>query len=178
MRAPFICVLLCVISLLLPHPPNVTPVIAGVAWMARQRGWGAAWMVLVLLCVACLVSPAGTMGIGLAITYGSLLCLVIVLGVGRMFANRSPCWTAGAAALLFFVVSNFFCWVTMPCYEKSWTGFADCYISAWPFFTHQLLATAVSYSFFCWQSKSFKVMLDANWRLKYRLKKGTLCKES
>lgn len=44
-------------------------------------------------------------------------------------------WNAGAvsAALLFFLVTNFACWMATPWYPQTWAGLSTCYFNAVPF---------------------------------------------
>ncbi len=41
-------------------------------------------------------------------------------------------------SVIFFVATNFACWVVTPWYPRSWAGLWECYISALPFFRYTL----------------------------------------
>lgn len=47
------------------------------------------------------------------------------------------------SSVLFFVVTNFGCWLTMGAYEKSFAGLVHCYGQALPFFRYTLLGDLV-----------------------------------
>ena len=42
------------------------------------------------------------------------------------------------ASLLFFVVTNLVTWLVTPWYPRTWSGLAQCYVSAIPFFRYTL----------------------------------------
>lgn len=133
-------ILAAAVSRLIPHPPNFTPIAAmalfGGATFASKR-------------MAFLVPLAGMALSDLVlgfysitpIVYGSF-ALIVCLGFW-LRQRKSPTRTAFAAiasALLFFIVTNFGVWAIGDLYPKTWTGLADCYVAAIPFFRNTLVS--------------------------------------
>lgn len=122
-----------------PHPPNFTPVLAmalfGGAQFADRR---AAFLV-----------PLGAMlladlFLGLHATmlfvYGALVLAVLM---GRWLRSRltvtHTAATAVGGSLVFYVVTNFGAWLTMPAlYPRSWEGLMAAYTAAIPFYRNAL----------------------------------------
>ncbi len=128
---------------LLPHPPNLTPVIA-----------------LALFCGAALSSRMLAIGVTLAVMlltdlwlgwHESLLAVYAALAVvallGHRIAVQSPALRiAGhglAGALVFFVLSNLAVWAFSGMYAHSLEGLWACYLMALPFFGNTLAGTAL-----------------------------------
>jgi hypothetical protein len=70
------------------------------------------------------------------------VCVGLLLRRSAAWARLSAC--SVAAAVVFYVISNFGVWLTD--YPKTWAGLADCYILALPFFRNSLLST-LAYSY-------------------------------
>ncbi|TGL60853.1 DUF6580 family putative transport protein [Leptospira sarikeiensis] len=135
----FALLVLAVLSRFLPHLPNFTPVLAisifgGVYFSNR---------------LVAIVLPLGIMLLSdlfigfhelMPVIYGLFIVYTIVgmkikdsLGLGSLAI-------AGlAGAVSFFVITNFFVWVTSGMYSLDAQGFAQCYIAALPFFKYSLL---------------------------------------
>jgi hypothetical protein len=133
-------VLAAAVSRLIPHPPNFTPIAAlalfGGANFASKRA-------------AFLVSLAGLflsdLVIGFyAITpvvyggFGLITCLGFWLR-RRQTVLRLAIATCGGATL-FFALTNFGVWLMGGLYPKTWSGLADCFVAAIPFFRNMLLS--------------------------------------
>ncbi|MEW4455502.1 DUF6580 family putative transport protein [Bremerella sp. JC817] len=75
------------------------------------------------------------------------LCMLATIGLGLTLRNdRSwirPIGTGLMAALIFFVVTNFASWITLPEYTKDLSGLASCYVAAIPFFRNMMIGTVV-----------------------------------
>lgn len=125
---------------LVPHAPNFTPIVAialfGGVYFSKK-------IAVVLPVLAMLVSDVF---IGfydfkiMAAVYGSfVLCAIL----GFWLKNHKKWNTiAGAAILssvLFFVVTNFAVWAFSPWYAKTFSGIAQCFVMALPFFRNSLL---------------------------------------
>lgn len=48
------------------------------------------------------------------------------------------CGCGLVSSILFFLTTNFACWLTMDMYELSWSGLVHCYAQALPFFRYTL----------------------------------------
>lgn len=73
-------------------------------------------------------------------TYSGFIAIAL-LG-SKLFLNSSPtkliCCVAGSS-LIFWVWTNFGCWLIMPNYSKDLSGLINCYIMASPFLKNSLL---------------------------------------
>jgi len=151
-------IVLAVISRLLPHPHNFTPIGAvalfGAAYFPRK--WAAFAVPFVAMWLSDLflnnVTYArmfpeyytGFQWTGSAWVYGAFL-LIGLLGMAtlrKVTALRVGGSAIGASAL-FFVVTNFGVWLGSSMYPKTLAGLAACYTAAIPFFGNTLLGDLV-----------------------------------
>jgi hypothetical protein len=66
--------------------------------------------------------------------------LIVVIGMMIKRKNvRSIATASIAAAVLFFIVTNFAFWMTGVLYPVTWSGLTECYIAALPFFGYNLV---------------------------------------
>lgn len=128
----------------LPHPPNFSPVTAialfGGVYFSRK----------IALIVPIIVLIISDIFIGyyeltlMASVYGSFL---LVVGLGFWLKKRKKwynilgCTLFGS--LLFFIITNFAVWAFTPWYDKTISGFIQCYLMALPFFKNALLGNLV-----------------------------------
>ena len=140
-----IIIVLAIISRLIPHPPNFTPIIAiglfGSAYIKNRS--------LAMFIPICAMFLADIF-IGYHSTiywvYGSLLLISIL---GMLVINRvslKKCTIAiFSGSLLFFIVTNFGVWFTSTYYPKNIEGLITCYTVALPFLANTL-AGSICYS--------------------------------
>ncbi|MDD3878339.1 MAG: hypothetical protein PHT69_17095 [Bacteroidales bacterium] len=71
------------------------------------------------------------------------LSFALVVGLGILMRNNVKVYTvlggAVAAAILFYLITNFAVWAGTPYYTKDLTGLLQCYTLAIPFFFNSLL---------------------------------------
>ncbi|EQA45591.1 hypothetical protein LEP1GSC050_3129 [Leptospira broomii serovar Hurstbridge str. 5399] len=134
---------LAVLSRFLPHLPNFTPVLAislfgGVYFTNR-------WVALLLPLGIMMISDA-VIGFHslVPVVYGMFILFAIAgrqlrenLTVGRLAI------TGLGGSVLFFLVTNFFVWLTSGMYSLDLGGLVTCYIAAIPFFQNSLLGDLV-----------------------------------
>ena len=133
------------LSRLLPHPPNVTPIVA----MALFGGayFGSRKLAFLLPLIAMLLSDL----LLAATVYGTAalrsqpavyLCIAATVGLGMLIRRRKSVGrVAGAtlrASVLFYLVTNFSVWAFGWLYTKDWSGLLACYTAAIPFFRNSL----------------------------------------
>jgi hypothetical protein len=135
---------LAVVSRVVPHPWNFTPMIA-IALFGGARlpnRWLAAIAVL-----ACLAAGDMAVGVfpyeGMWWVYGAI---VAVVAIGRIVTTRTSAVAIVLAALgggfAFFAISNFGVWLgTM--YPHTPSGLVDCYVAALPFYRNQIIGDLV-----------------------------------
>ena len=136
---------------LVPHPPNFTPLGAmalfGGAHFASRRAAFAvplAAMFLSDLVLGHSVYHFGWYHATMPYVYASFV-LTVCLGLW-LRQHRSPLAVSGsalAAALLFFLVSNFGVWLQWNMYPKTFEGLMACYVAAIPFFGYTLTGNLV-----------------------------------
>lgn len=131
---------------LIPHPANVTPVIAmalfsGATLGGAGLGLGRKVWALAVPLIAMFVSD---LALGLhsqmGAVYGSIL-LIAVLGFALQ-KSKKPARVAGAsiaASLLFFAITNFTVWTSSGMYPMTSEGLVACYGAALPFLRNAIL---------------------------------------
>jgi hypothetical protein len=123
---------------LIPHPPNFSPIAAmalfGGATFASKR---AAFLVPLLAMILSDV-VLGFYSIT-PVIYGSF-ALITCLGfwVRRKQTVLRLAGASVAAAVLFFITTNFGVWALGDWYPLTWSGLAECYVAAIPFFRNTL----------------------------------------
>ncbi len=133
-------VLVAVVSRVIPHPWNLTPLVAvalfGGAALGRT-GWAAAITLGALALGDVLLGSFPYEG--MAWVYGASVAVVLI---GRMLGTRrgvAPTLIAAlASGALFYVVTNFGVWATGQLYPRTAAGLVACYAAAIPFYRHQV----------------------------------------
>lgn len=127
---------------LIPHPANVSPLLAiglfAGRWMSKS------WAAVLVPLVAMLVSDLWLGGHSLMLwVYGGLCLSVFVGWFTKAYGPLTVTVSGVGSSFLFFVISNFGVWISSTWYSKDWMGLADCYIRALPFLHHSLLGDLV-----------------------------------
>lgn len=129
-----------VVSRLVVHLPNFTPVIAlalfGGVYLKKQQA--------VILPVLMMIIADLFIGIDATFpfTWGSM-ALIALMGLGAR-KNKSFATVAGSsllASVLFFLITNFGVWLVQNMYPHTPAGFIECYVMAIPFFGPTLVST-------------------------------------
>ena len=131
-----------ILSRLIIHVPNFTPVIAialfgGVYLSSRQ----ALWLPLLLLAVTdILIGFHNTM----PYTWSSIFFISLTgLWLKKHKSSKTIFISSVWSSILFFVVTNFGVWLSGGLYPLTFVGLRDCFILAIPFFKYELLATCL-----------------------------------
>ena len=140
-----ILVILGVTLRLVPHIPNVAPVVAIALFAGTYLNKRyAPWLALALMVISdALVGWHNTM----AFTYGSVV-LISFLGLW-LRSRKTPATVIGTSivsSLLFFVITNFGVWL-MGWYPHNLAGLQQCYIMAIPFLRFTLLGDLAYWRF-------------------------------
>ncbi len=130
------------LAILLPHPWNLTPTgaIAIFAGMYLYNRWLSLLAPLLGLLAANLFQGFSPIWY-VYISFMLITCLGAILRNSSMrfekqFLLGIPiCFLS---AMLFFLVTNFFCWLGSTTYPQTLEGLGDCYIMAIPFFWNTL----------------------------------------
>jgi len=150
-------IVLAVLSRILPHPYNFTPLGAialfGAAYFTEKK-----WAILIPLLamwISDLILNNFIFSVyfdgftlfnwGMIWVYGSIVFIALM---GMKFLKKITLprvlGSAVGASLIFFIISNFGVWLTSPMYPLNLGGLAACYTAAIPFF-HNTLAGDIVY---------------------------------
>ncbi|CAI8317202.1 MAG: Uncharacterised protein [Formosa sp. Hel3_A1_48] len=126
-----IFMLVAVLTRLVPHLPNFTPVTAialfGGLYISNRILAYALPLVIMLI---------SDLFVGFSsITLFVYAAFLIVTSIG-MLRKKPSIFTIFLGSLSFFIVTNFGVWILG--YPKTWTGLAECYTLALPFFRNSL----------------------------------------
>ena len=140
--------LILVLSRIIPHPPNFTPILAGIIFLPFIKK-DLAFSIIAPL-AAMLISD-------LIIGMHSLMLWtyapIIFLSCLTYYFNQDSILRIGTLAvvspMIFFLVSNFGVWISGSSYTEDMSGLIECYFNAIPFYASSaiscLLFTALFY---------------------------------
>jgi hypothetical protein len=134
----FILILCAAFSRLIPHPANFAPITAIALFSGTYFDKRFAFIVP----LAALFISDIFLGFydGMYVVYGATM-LISLLGIWLQnnFKFKNIVLTTLTGSLLFYFITNFFCWLGMPeTYERSFQGLVTCYVAAIPFFRNSL----------------------------------------
>jgi len=154
---PIILVALGIVSRLIPHLWDFTPILAislfAGAYLQKKYAF--------IVPLGLMIMTDIVLGFHNTIlfTWGSIL-LTVTLGhsLREKKGFGRECFFGVLSAVLFFVVTNFGVWLMD--YPKTWQGLAECYTLAVPFFRNSLVSTliytAVLFEGYAWVSVRIK----------------------
>jgi len=140
-------IFLMLFSRLIPHPPNITPIIT-VAIMSGYlfRNF---YLSFLVLAISMFISDLfiGFYSNMIFVYLGLFLINYIFYITKKLINFKNLYFMSILGSLIFFLISNFGVWFTGSLYEKNFAGLILCYYMAIPFFTNTLISTVVfSYS--------------------------------
>ena len=137
---PISLVLILSFSRLIPHPSNFTPILA----VGLFSGFYFRNFLLAVLIVIFSMF-LGDLYLGfhntMFFTYISLFIAVAIGFLIKYFKFIEIIFGGLASSVCFFVITNFGAWLTLPMYEKNFTGLLQSYVMAIPFFHNTLIST-------------------------------------
>lgn len=150
---------IAVVSRLLPHYPNFTPIesiaLFGGTYLAYKKlsyilPLVALYLTDIILNNTLLRSffpdQEGFIWFSDYMIY-SFIAIIGIAFIGRLIRKKVKPTTvligAGGSSVLFFIISNFGVWLSSPIYSKSVSGLIECYTMALPFFRNSFLSTIV-----------------------------------
>lgn len=128
----------------LPHPPNFSPITAialfGGVYFSRKTA--------LIIPMAVLIASDFFIGyyqfsLMLSVYFSFLLVVILGFWLKKHKKWRNTIGCAAFGSLLFFIITNFGVWMFTPWYEKTLSGFIECYAMALPFFRNALLGDLV-----------------------------------
>jgi hypothetical protein len=131
---PLVLIVFAVISRLIPHPPNFTPItaIALFGGYSFSNRWSAIFLPLVIMFISDLF-------IGFHSTIWAVyLSFVLITLLGFLlrskFSYLKLVYFASGSSLLFFLITNFAVWMTSGMYPHTLQGLLQCYFLGLPFY--------------------------------------------
>lgn len=134
-------VIIAVLSRFLPHPPNVTPLMAIALFsgaLFKNRN------------LASLI-PIGAMFISdiflglhssmFAVYLSFILVVLIGSGLKGRLGFNSVVFSSLFSSVLFYIITNFSVWLLDGLYTLDFAGLINCYVMALPFFRNELLGS-------------------------------------
>lgn len=151
-------VALTIVARLLPHPANFTPVAAMALFGGAlvDRKWVSLLAIGVSMMISDLMLNTWVYNMPLSIGYftdtmtiGVYLGILSMVVLGWFFkpetaGHKNVLGFSLSASLLFWTISNFFCWPGNPIYTQDLSGLLQCYVAALPF-----LSSVVGDLLFC-----------------------------
>ena len=140
---PFIILFIMVISRLIPHPPNFTPILA-VAMMSGYFFKNLKNSIFILAFTMILSDIVLGFHNTMLFVYLPLFLIVVFVFKFKKEVNSKNLFILGfGSSLLFFIISNFGVWLLGNMYEKTINGLIDCYFMAIPFYKNTFLSTII-----------------------------------
>ena len=143
-------IVLLIISRLIPHPPNFTPIIAASIFgpvFLSNKIYGIAIPIIAMFISDLLIGTHTYQ----FIVYGTLISISLLVPSKKnkilfsFFTISSCVW--------FFITTNFAVWALWDFYPKTFEGLLSAYILAVPFFKNTLLST-LFFAFIFWHLHS------------------------
>ena len=136
-------IVVAIVSRVVPHPPNFTPITAiallGAAYYTNK--WISIALPLIIMFISDLI-------IGLHHTIPfvySAFILISLLGftLRKNFNWKKLILVTLLSSILFFLITNFGVWLIYDTYPKNFIGLIECYTAAIPFFRNSILGDIV-----------------------------------
>lgn len=127
-------IIFAVISRLVPHPPNFTPItaIALFGGYSLSNRWNALLLPLVIMFISDLfIGFHSTMW---AVYLSFSLITLLGFQLRNKFSYLRLFYLASGSSLLFFLVTNFAVWMTSGMYPHTFQGLVQCYFLGLPFY--------------------------------------------
>ena len=125
---------------LIPHPPNITPILAASIFSGFYFRHFFVGLFIIIFSMF-----LGDLYLGfhdtMLFTYISLAIAVIFGFLIKNLKLSGIVFSGLASSISFFIITNFGAWITLDMYEKSFAGLMSSYILAIPFFQNTLVST-------------------------------------
>jgi hypothetical protein len=137
---------LFVLSRLVPHPPNFTPIIAAIIFLPfiSNSKLGMALPIAVMLVSDLIIGFHGQM----FWVYGSFLLISLSSYIFYLPKFSRVLTLSILSPTLFYLITNFGVWMGSPMYDQSLTGLFTSYVFALPFFANSLMSSILFVSSF------------------------------
>ena len=130
---------LLVLSRIIPHPPNFTPLLAGIIFLPFIQK-DIKFSILVPMTSMLVSDFIIGMHALMLWTYASILLLSVL----SFYFSRDNALRVGTLAMIspmiFYVISNFGVWMNSSFYTRDLNGLFECYLNAIPFYANSAVA--------------------------------------
>ena len=146
---------LLVLSRIIPHPPNFTPILAGIIFLPfiKRDIKFSVFVPLGGMLISDLIIGMHSLMLW---TYGPIIILSLL---SYYFSNDKASRIASlaiASPAIFYLMSNFGVWINSPMYTKDFSGLIQCYVNAIPFYASSALACILFSAAFFLVMNSYK----------------------
>ena len=131
---------LLILSRLLPHPPNFTPLLAGAVFLPFLLKDKTLIVALPLVCLFISDLIIGFNNVMLW-TYGAFFIIGITVINFSKLNLKSLLGLSLAGPTFFYLITNFGVWLSSSIYAKDIYGLLECYVLALPFYGNSLFST-------------------------------------
>ena len=130
---------LLVLSRIIPHPPNFTPILAGIIFLPfiKKDIKFSVFVPLGGMLISDLIIGMHSLMLW---TYGPIIILSLL---SYYFSNDKASRIASlaiASPAVFYLMSNFGVWINSSMYTKDFSGLIQCYVNAIPFYANSATA--------------------------------------
>ena len=130
---------LLVLSRIIPHPPNFTPILAGIIFLPfiKRDIKFSVFVPLGGMLISDLIIGMHSLMLW---TYGPIIILSLL---SYYFSNDKASRIASlaiASPAIFYLMSNFGVWINSSMYTKDFSGLIQCYVNAIPFYANSATA--------------------------------------
>ena len=131
---------LLILSRLIPHPPNFTPLLAGAVFLPFLLKDKTLIVALPLVCLFISDLIIGFHNVMLW-TYGAFFIIGITVINFSKLNLKSLLGLSLAGPTFFYLITNFGVWLSSSTYAKDVYGLLECYVLALPFYGNSLFST-------------------------------------
>ena len=131
---------LLILSRLIPHPPNFTPLLAGAVFLPFLLKDKTLIVALPLVCLFISDLIIGFHNVMLW-TYGAFFIIGITVINFSKLNLKSLLGLSLAGPTFFYLITNFGVWLSSSAYAKDVYGLLECYVLALPFYGNSLFST-------------------------------------
>jgi hypothetical protein len=131
--------LLLILSRIIPHPPNFTPILAGIIFLPFIKK-DITFSITVPLGAMLISDFFIGMHSLMLWTYFPIISLSLISYYFHHASLKRVGVLAISSPMIFFVISNFGVWVNSSTYSNNLNGLILCYVNAMPFYASSALA--------------------------------------
>ncbi len=130
---------LLVLSRIIPHPPNFTPILAGIIFLPfiKRDIKFSVFVPLGGMLISDLIIGMHSLMLW---TYGPIIILSLLSYYFSIDKASRIASLAIASPAVFYLMSNFGVWINSSLYTKDFSGLIQCYVNAIPFYANSATA--------------------------------------